>query len=149
VEARGRFRIVHGAGWIARLLATVLRMPPATDAVDVTLSVERLPGGERWTRWFGDRRMRSDQWSRGGLLVEGYGGVQCVFRLEAEAGALVFRQVGARVGARAAALPLPSWLAPRVQGRAEAGGGGVRVDIRIHAPLVGLVVAYEGLVAPP
>lgn len=147
-EARGRFRVLHGAGWLARVLARVLRMPPASDGIDVTLLVERLRGGERWTRWFGDRRLRSLQWSRRGQLVEGYGGVQCVFRLEAEGGALVFRQVGARVGLRAVALPLPRWLAPRVQGRASPGDDGVRVDIRIHAPLLGLIVAYEGCVAP-
>jgi hypothetical protein len=142
--ARGRVRVVRGAGRLARALAALLGMPTAGDGVPVTLSVELLRDGERWTRLFGDRRVSTVQWRRGALLVEAVGIVACLFRLEVERAALVFHQVGARVGVRGFTLPLPRWLAPRVEGRAAPGDGGVHVDVRIHAPLAGLIVSYEG-----
>jgi hypothetical protein len=43
---------------------------------------------------------------------------------------------------------LPRLLAPRVEGRAAPDGERVHVDVRIHAPLAGLLVAYTGTVTP-
>ena len=85
---------------------------------------------------------------RGALLVETMGPVQCLFRLRAEEGALVFEQVGATFGFRRVSIPLPRFLAPFIEGRAAPERDDVYVDVRIHAPLVGLLVAYDGLVTP-
>jgi hypothetical protein len=145
-SARGHFRVRRGENLAARLIATLLRMPPAAEEVAISLKVERGEGGERWIRSFGARPLTSAQWQRGGLLVEAMGLVQCLFRLCAEKGALVFQQVGAALGLHRFALPLPRWLAPRIEGRAEARLDAVHVDVRIYAPLVGLIVAYEGSV---
>jgi Domain of unknown function (DUF4166) len=147
-RARGRFRVRRGAGRLARLAAALLGMPPAGEGVALTLAVEPTPDGERWTRAFGERPLRTLQWRRGALLVEAFGLVQCLFRLRADRGALVFEQVGALLGVGRFVLPLPRWLAPSVEGRAEPVDDDVRVDIRIRAPVVGLLVAYDGSVAP-
>jgi hypothetical protein len=144
--ARGTFAVRRGAGLLARLIGAVIGMPPAAEATEVTLAVDREGDVERWRRTFGDRPLRTVQWAAGGLLVEGLGLVQCWFRLRAEAGALIFDQVRATFGARRLALPLPRFLAPRIEGRAEPAAGRVHVDVRIHAPVVGLLVAYEGSV---
>jgi len=146
VQARGVFLVRRGEGRLARLLATLLRMPPAGSGVPVTLSVDLVRGCERWTRLFGDRSLRTWQWQRGALLVEAFGLAQCLFRLRAEGGALVFEYVAARLGFRRFALPLPRALSPRIEGRAAPSDDDVRVDIRIHAPLVGLIIAYDGRV---
>jgi hypothetical protein len=145
-RARGVFRVRRGEGFFARLVAALLRMPPASEGTLVTLAVDPAGGGERWSRSFGGRMLRTLQWQSGALLVEAMGLVQCLFELRAEAGALVFDQVRATMGFRRLALPLPRALAPRVEGRAEADGDEVRVDVRIHAPLVGLLVRYDGRV---
>src|SRR5262245_12504605 len=100
VRACGPFRVRRGEGLLARLCAALLRMPPAGEGVMVTLSVDPARGGERWTRRFGDRMLRTWQWRRGALLVEAFGLVQCLFRLRAEGGALVFEHVAARLGLR-------------------------------------------------
>jgi hypothetical protein len=144
--ARGRFRVRRGESLPARLIATLLRMPPAAEEVAISLKVERGEGTERWIRTFGSHPLATDQWRRGDLLVEATGLMQCWFRLLAEGGSLVFQQVGSAIGLRRFALPLPRWLAPRIEGRAEAHPEGVLVSVRIYAPLVGLLVSYEGSV---
>ncbi|WP_437605300.1 DUF4166 domain-containing protein [Sorangium sp. So ce834] len=146
-RARGRFRVRRGRGLAARLLAALLRMPAAAEDVLVTLAVERSGDGERWIRAFGGRLLCSSQWRSGDLLVEALGPIQCWFRLRAEGGALVFEQARSTFGLRGFGLPLPRWLAPRVEGRAEPSRDEVRVDVRIFAPVAGLLVAYEGRVA--
>ncbi|WP_437964001.1 DUF4166 domain-containing protein [Sorangium sp. So ce260] len=146
-RARGRFRVRRGRGLAARLLAALLRMPDAAEDVVVTLAVDAAGDGERWIRAFGGRLLCSSQWRSGDLLVEAFGLVQCWFRLRAEGGALVFEQARSTFGLRGFGLPLPRWLAPRVEARAEPLRDEVRVDVRIFAPLAGLLVAYEGRVA--
>jgi hypothetical protein len=154
-RARALFSVRRGTGLLARFAAAIARMPPQAEEVDVTLAVELDGESERWCRDFGGVAVRTAQWGRRGLLVEAFGLMQCIFRLRAEAGALIFDQVAAALGFRSVALPLPRFLAPHVEGRVDAEEGGVHVDVRIYAPIVGLVVAYEGRVigmenpAPP
>ena len=146
-SARGVFSVRRGAGVLARLAGWILGVPPAGEGVPVTLAVEVVPFGERWRRAFGGSLFSTVQWRRGALLVEAVGLAQTVFRLRAERGALVFEQVGARLGLRRFSLPLPRWITPRIEGRAEPLGDEVHVDVRVHAPALGLLVAYEGRVA--
>jgi hypothetical protein len=148
VSARGVFRVRRGASRLARLIASILRMPRPGEGVRVALAVESTRGEERWTRAFDDHPLRTVQWRRGALLVEAMGLVQCLFRLRADSGALVFEQVGAALGFRGFTVPLPRFLAPFIEGRAEPHEDGVHVDVRIHAPGVGLLVAYDGHVTP-
>ena len=145
--ARGVFAVRRGRG-LAWLIGAILGMPPAAEATAITLAVDEIDGGERWVRRFGGRPLTTLQWGSGGLLVERLGLGQCWFRLRAEAGALIFEQVRATFGFRGLSLPLPRALAPRAQGRATPEGDRVRVDVSMHAPIVGLIVAYEGTVTP-
>ena len=146
--ARGVFTVRRGVGALARFIGAVLGLPPAADATQITLEVARSGDVERWRRRFGERLLITSQWAERGLLVENMGLAQCWFRLRAEGGALVFEQVRATIGFRRFALPLPRFLWPRVVGRADPGGAEARVDVRIHAPIVGLLVSYEGRVTP-
>jgi hypothetical protein len=147
-QARGWMQVRRGSSLLARLLCAVLRMPPARDRVEVRLRVERDERGERWSRTFGEQPLFSTQWADGGYLVEGLGPMQCWFRLGADGSSLLFHQIAATVGLRGFALRLPRLFWPLVEGRADAAGSAVHVDVRIHAPLVGLLVAYEGTVTP-
>jgi hypothetical protein len=145
-RAHGQLRVRRGTGLAARVLAAILGMPSRGERIAVTLAVESKPDGERWARVFGKRPLTTLQWSRGQLLYEALGLVQCVFRLRAEDGALIFEQVSALLGVRRFALTLPRFLAPVVVGRAEPCGEEVRLDVSVRAPGVGLLVAYDGLV---
>lgn len=126
-------------------------MPLAGNDVEVTLGVKRSQAMEVWSRSFGGKPLLTKQWMKRGLLVEALGLILCLFRLRVEAGVLVFEQVGASVGGRRFALPIPSFLAPRIEGRATHDGDRVHVHVRISAPIVGLLVSYEGRVVtdPP
>jgi len=146
--ARGAFRVRRGGGLLARLLGALLRMPAACERVAIELRVERGGGVERWVRRFGEQPLHTEQWGEGGMLVEGMGPFQCRFRLRVEGGSLLFEQGGATVGFRWGSVPLPRFLWPRVEGRADGDGEQVAVDVRIFAPVVGLLVAYDGRVTP-
>lgn len=146
-RAHGRFRVRRG-GVIARAIAALLRMPAAGEGVAVTLAVGGEPETERWTRSFAGQPLCTLQWRQGPLLVEALGLFLCHFRLREDGGALVFEQVGAALGGRGFAIPLPRFLSPKIEGRATAERDGAHVDIEIRAPLVGLVIAYDGIVVP-
>lgn len=146
--ARGFMRVRRGRSLLARLLAALLRMPPADDRAAIELRVERDGRGERWVRSFGGHPLYSTQWAERGLLVEGLGPVQCWFRLRAEGSSLLFEQIAATVGVRGLFLPLPRFLWPLVEGRADPDGPAVRVSVQIAAPFVGMLVAYDGTVSP-
>ena len=137
---RGRFRVRRGGNWLARAVAAILRLPPEGDAVECSLLIASRGGRESWRRVFGKNPLVSEQYRvEGGILVERGGPVELHFRLEIERGALVFKLVEARFfGFR-----LPRRLQPRVSGR-EWGADLPRVAIRAEAPVLGLLVAYEG-----
>jgi hypothetical protein len=114
----------------------------------VALRLEVVRRGERevWSRTFGDEGLRTEQWAWRGLLVEAMGLVLCVFRLRAEGAGIVFESMGVRLGVARFSVPIPRLLGPRITARSEPQEGGVMVDVRIHAPGVGLLVAYDGRV---
>jgi hypothetical protein len=134
---------------LTRFVATLLRMPPAGEGVAVTVAVSpRAPHDEAWVRSFAGKPLVTQQWKDGPILVEALGLILCRFRLREHQGALVFEQVGAAVGGRRFAIPLPSFLSPSIVGRATPEAQGAHVDIAIAAPMLGLVIAYDGVVVP-
>lgn len=149
VSARGCFRVRRGTGWLARIVARICALPAAGEEVAVMLAIARTDRGEAWTRTFADCSLRSAQWACGNMLVEAMSLVLCSFRLRVDAGALVFEQVGATLGTRRFALPLPRMLSPSIEARATQQDARVHVVVRIGAPFTGLLVAYEGFVTMP
>ena len=148
----GRFNVTHGPGPVARLLARLMRLPAAGEGVSVRLAVtDEGERGERWERTFEGRPfVTSQREHEGGFLAERVGPVEVLYRLEAEGGALLYRQARAALCAGPLRLRLPRRLAPSVEARewAVAGEAGVRVRVRGRAPLVGTLVTYEGRVEP-
>jgi hypothetical protein len=147
----GVFAVRRG-NFFARSLARLFGLPAGGDAVRVRLSVTQTEGGaaERWHRTFEGRVFDTLQREGvGGLLAERAGPVELLFRLSVEGGALVYRQAGAALRIGPLRVPLPRRLAPRVEAR-ETGaddGRGVNVCVSSSAPLVGLMLTYEGLLS--
>src|SRR5262249_50667212 len=134
----------RGRGWLRRLLCRLGGLPPAGAEVPVRLRVVAEGPRERWLREFGGHRFESVQWAQGGLLVESLGLVRLAFRLRVEGPALRLEPAKAwLLGVR-----WPLALAPRGRGVEVAQEGGCAVVVRAEAPLVGLLVQYEGLVVP-
>lgn len=149
LRAAGTFVVRRGRGRFAHLLAYLLGLPDSGEAVPLLLRVTPHAGGERWRRSFAGRDFVTEQRAHAGtLLAERAGPAEMLFRLTAEGGALVYTQEGLALRAGRLRLRLPRRLAPRVEAseRAGKGGRGVRVFVRVTAPLVGLVIRYEGLV---
>ena len=148
LQARGVFRVRHGTGWLSRLLLPLLRLPAASEAAEVRLTITAIGRGERWHRTFGGRPMVSTQVERvGGTLGERVGLTEIRFQLRAEDGALRYATVGAAVCVGPVVIPLPSCLAPRVDAwETPAANGGTHVKVVISLPGGGLLISYEGAI---
>jgi hypothetical protein len=147
----GAFEVRSG-GWLGRMLRAILRMPAPGPRVPVRLLVEPTAGGEVWRRRFRDRRLDSAQRADGELVVDRFGATEVAFALEAgERGTgMSMRQVSTSLRLGRLRIPLPRVLAPRVTGAMHdlaPGDGRVHVTVRVVAPLVGLIISYEGTVA--
>lgn len=144
LRARGVFAVQHSRFWIGRVLVRLAGLPRAGDGVDVRLEVSATARGERWSRIFGGVAMVSEQWQDGGHIVERVGTTEVRFALVNEQGALVFRQVRHALRLGPLRLPLPSFLAVRVSARVHEEHGAMVSDIRMEAPVLGLILRYSG-----
>jgi hypothetical protein len=124
-RGEGVFAVRRGEGRAARAVARLMGLPRGGEAVPLRLSVEPHGGGERWRRTFAGQDFVTEQSEHAARLL---------------AERTFFRVRGLRVG-------LPRLLAPRVEAWERADeGGGVRVEVRVTAPLCGPLISYEGLV---
>ena len=143
--AHGIFRIVRPERWLGRLLAFVLRLPPASDAAALRLHVVPLEGGEKWSRDFAGRILSTTQHCDArGLMVERFTGVEFKFRITEREAGIDYTQATAGLAFWALRIPLPRWLAPHVTAREEAVGDAVRVEVKVTLPWAGLLIAYDG-----
>ncbi|HEX2094057.1 MAG TPA: DUF4166 domain-containing protein [Longimicrobiaceae bacterium] len=147
LQARGVFRIQHGRGYLARLLARLLRLPSPSAATRVQLHVTPSAHGERWERTFGSRRLVTLQHEApGSLLGERFGPLELRFQLRPQAGVLSYLQEEAALCFGRSRLVLPPWLAPRVsatESTTEAARRS-RTVVDVSLPLLGLLIRYEG-----
>jgi hypothetical protein len=143
----GVFAVRRGRGRGARVVARLLGLPEGGEEVPLLLSVEPHGGGERWRRTFAGREFVTEQSEHAGaLMAERTGPFELLFRLNVEGGALAYCQEGAFLRVGSLRVRLPRLLAPRVEARERADGGGVRVSVCVTAPLFGALISYEGLV---
>jgi len=148
VRARGRLRVMHGRGYLARLVARALRLPCACDAADTRLVITPGADGETWLRTFGDRQLDTRQYEAGaGELAERIGVLEFRFRLEALDGSLLFRQLEAALLLGSMRLRLPASCVPRVDAREDAAGADrVCVHVSVTLPALGPILTYDGMV---
>lgn len=146
-SARGTLDVTHGRSFFARALARVSGAPPARRACPVTLEVAPEGRAFRWTRSYDGHVVRTEQWVLGGRVVEALSGLAVHFAFEVEpSGALVYRHEKTTLGRGAFTVSLPLWLGPKAEGRvAPNDEGSARISVSVRLPIVGLLVAYEGL----
>ena len=148
LTARGTLRIVRGPGRAGRMLAALLRMPRAHPSAATHLVVTRQGDDEIWSRTFNGQHLDSRQYATGDReFGERFGAFEFRFRLEVFQGSLQFRQTGVSMALGPVRIPVPSICAPRVTASEEAAGPrGVSVGVRLRMPLVGPVLAYDGII---
>ena len=148
VCARGRLRIAHGRGYVARFLAALLRLPRANAAAETRLVVTSRDEGETWRRTFDDRCLATRQYATGDReLGERIGVLEFRFRLDVSDGSLVFRQVDAALVFGSVRVRVPAAWAPRIDAREDpAGAHQIGVHVRVVLPALGPVLTYEGII---
>jgi hypothetical protein len=144
----GLFKVRRG-NFIARTLARLAGLPASGDGLRVCLSVTHTEDGEaeRWHRTFEGRSFDTLQREgEGRVLAERAGPFELLFKLSEEGGALVYRQAGAALRVGRLRVPLPRSFAPRVEARERGADDGRSVEVYVSssAPLVGLMLTYEG-----
>jgi hypothetical protein len=143
-EWRGHahFRITRGKGRLRNLIAGAAGLPRAGEDVPMTLRVVREGDAERWIRDFAGKRLESVQRQWHGLLIESIGTVTLGFQLVVEPPAL--KLVLARLWILG--VPWLRMLGPRISASEVGRDDGCAIVVRAEAPLLGLLVQYEGLV---
>jgi hypothetical protein len=155
LRARGHFRIEHGRHPVARLLAGMLRLPPAGAAIETRLTVTARGLGEHWERRFDSARVETEQFegqfegevdAQSGL-VERFGLLEFRFQLDVTDGSLIYVQREAALAWRSARVRIPARLAPRIDAREDpAAADAVNVHVRVTLPVVGPLMTYGGII---
>ncbi len=141
---RGAGRVTRGQGMLARLVAAVMRFPPAAEHVPVQVVMQRLGDSERWTRDFGGRRFHSVLRWQGGVMTERFGALRFAIGLQVRDGALHYPvTAGWAFGIRVprALLPISAATETGADGRAQ-------FDVALALPWVGPIVRYQGWLTP-
>ena len=146
--ATGRFEFLRGRGLAARLACWVLRLPSSATALDVRLTIDRDADSEVWTRAFGRRLLVTTQRELpDGSLAERFGALEFRFHLRVTQGAMTYVQAAAAMTVGRLRVPLPRWIAPRVEAREACVDGETPfVTVGISSPLIGVVMSYEGCI---
>ncbi|QWT21486.1 DUF4166 domain-containing protein [Bacillus sp. NP157] len=146
---RGHADVRHGSGILARIVRALVGFPKAGSHVPVTVTfTPEADGAERWTRSFGFRDFSSLQAlgrGRGAhLLTERFGVASFALALVVDNGrlALVPRRWSVL------GIPMPRFLLPRGVSHEYEADGRFHFDVEISAPLVGLIVHYQGELQP-
>ena len=146
-QAHGRLRIEHGRHFVARLVATLLRLPKPSATTATQLVVITRADGERWVRSFNGRRLETRQYESAGDLAERVGILEFRFRLSASGGSLAYIQREVALMCGWFRCPIPAAWAPRVAAREDpAGNQRIHVDVRVVLPAVGPLIAYAGFI---
>jgi hypothetical protein len=140
--------VTRGSGLLARVIARVIGFPKAASQTPVSLTLTPEGGSERWTRDFGGTTFSSLQTRGTGknehLVVERFGPTSIALALIVEEGrlSLVPRRWSCL------GIPMPQSLLPGGHGFESEIDGQFHFDVAIAAPLVGLIVAYKGVLKP-
>lgn len=137
--ASGEAVVERGRNILARLIARIMRFPPAGRHPLHVAFTER-DGVETWTREFGPHGFTSYLSEHNGQLVEQFGPLRFGFDLPSDEKELAMEMRGWSFQG----IPLPMALAPRSRAREWQEGGRFRFDVPIALPLVGLIVHYTG-----
>lgn len=144
----GVAEVRRGSGVLARIIAGFMGFPKPVSEVPVAVTFSPEPGGERWTRRFGDKIFSSHQSCGSGkndyLLVERFGVVSVALALVVEGDQLILiPRRWSLLG-----IPLPKSLMPSGKSFETEADGQFCFDVEISAPIVGFIAAYKGKLEP-
>ncbi|MEM7445024.1 MAG: DUF4166 domain-containing protein [Pseudomonadota bacterium] len=143
----GRARVERGTGWLVALLARFVRLPSASDDVELTVTFRREGDAEIWERRYGPELMRSTMSAGRGtwrhLLIERFGIIAFGFALTSD-------QTGLKLHLKRwslAGIRLPLWLAPKIKAAETEIDGLFQFDVSVSGRLIGQIARYRGWLA--
>jgi hypothetical protein len=143
----GLVRMGRPSNALGRLIGRLLHLPQSGELVPAELAIRAEDGREKWIRKLDNRTLVTTQ-SAGpsGLLVERFGPLELNFRLVVKDGGLHFKQESAAFRLARIRLRIPGWASPRISATCNPVElpSRVRVWVRVDAPLIGLVLSYDG-----
>ncbi len=142
--AHGRFRVHRHTSRLCGALASILGLPPASDAAEVLLRVTPTGAGEEWVRSFDGKPFVSMQTVRGGLLREQSGPAHFTLALEVLNRGMVFRSTRVWLFG----VPLSDALSPSIHATVVPTDRGWAATVCLSASLLGPILDYEGEVIP-
>ncbi len=144
---QGTAHIERGRSWISSLIAFCFGFPMSVNEAKTEVVFDETPRGETWTRTMDGRRFRSHLGlsKRLGALTERFGPFVFDIDLQTSSEGLSFPVTGGRC----LGVPIPKALLPAVEAREFVNEQGEPCfDVRVSAPLAGLVVHYKGRLTP-
>ena len=144
----GHASVQRGPSIIAKVICAVISFPEPAARIPVSVTFAPEGRGERWTRDFGGKVFTSLQFAGTGrnthLLVERFGIASVALALVVDGDRLRFVTRSWSI----LGFPMPTALLPSGQTFEREEDGQFCFDIEITMPLVGLIVAYRGKMAP-
>ena len=135
LSAEGTMDVVHGDHFLTPLLVRMMTLPTSGTNLPVVLHVtnELLRADARptmtWRRQIGATVLDTRQFARAGRLVEQSGPGAVEFALHVDrSGSLQYEDVTCRL----LGMPLPRFMAPRVQAKVSANSTGWHVDVTVR-----------------
>ncbi len=143
--SEGHCTVARGRNRIARLIAALLRLPSDCPEAQIQVYMHRHGASEAWERRIATRSFVSRLRGLDGRhVVETIGPVAFHFELLANASKLSMVLRGARIFG----IAWPERLWPRISAHETVVDGKFHFDVSAALPLIGLVVAYHGTLAP-
>ena len=137
----GRASVTRGPSLWARVIAFAFRFPPATEDIDVTVTMTPQNGGELWQRQFGAARFWSFLKVQNGQMTERFGPFTFTLGLHVAERQLHFPVKAGRLGP----IPFPRFLLPISVAREYEDAGRFHFDVALSAPVTGApMVHYQG-----
>ncbi len=136
---------VRGAeNLLGRIVGALFNLPAHDHQTEARVSIEVTGDGETWTRSFGGKQFRSHlslgTGREAGMMCERFGILTVAMAITWQDDRLWFVPRRWRIGP----LPLPSALLPKGNSFECLRDGMFAFDVRVEAPLVGLIAAYKG-----
>ena len=144
----GNAQVTRGTNILSRIIATIFGFPTAGENIPVSVQVEVTPKGEKWTRDFAGRKFIS-YLSRGVgrddyMMLERFGPVTVALAIVVCDERLYFIPRYWRI----LGVPLPKCLLPAGDSFETQEKGRFHFDVLLALPIVGLIAAYRGSLAP-
>ncbi|MFN5269839.1 MAG: DUF4166 domain-containing protein [Hyphomonadaceae bacterium] len=141
--AVGNAQVARGDNPVNAFLCFMFGFPPSGQH-DLRVHFCRDGASVLWVRHFGEHRMKSRLCQSDQKLVEQFGPLRFYFHLQPQdQGLAMILKRWTMLG-----LALPVVLAPRVDAREWDEAGQFQLSVSISLPLIGLIVAYRGQLAP-